>query len=174
MKKLLFSCSLFFFTVCYGNEAIEYLNSIKTLRGYFVQYNPDRTESSGTLWLSVPGKLRIDYDDPPIALIINKGLLTYYDRKLDETSHTFIDKGDPILAVLAKPGAISTSEVTSEKDYILITRSDGDKKFTMKLTRNPVRLVSFAVDDYNSGVTELKFRDLSYNKNIDKKVFTEF
>jgi outer membrane lipoprotein-sorting protein len=161
-----------FLCVAEDNKVVQYLASIRTLNGNFIQYNPDRTESSGSLWISVPGKLRLEYDRPPIALVINKNLLTYHDKKLDETSHIFIDKDDPIFSLLKNPGSISESEITYNKDYIYISRSNNEKKSTIKLTKEPISIISLSVDNYNSGITQLKFHNLSYNKPINKKIFT--
>ena len=70
-------------------SAIEYyLNNIKNISAKFNQITSSGAISSGKFYLSRPGKMRVEYDDqPPIVIIVNKAVLTYYDKELDEESN---------------------------------------------------------------------------------------
>src|SRR5580658_3367913 len=62
-----------------------YLNGIKTVTGKFEQTNPDGSVSTGTVWLSRPGKMRFDYDPPTKLLIVCDGnFIEVNDKSLDD------------------------------------------------------------------------------------------
>lgn len=51
----------------------DYLNSIRTAEGRFVQVSPDGRSLSGTLYLRKPGRLRFEYDTPNPTLVVSDG-----------------------------------------------------------------------------------------------------
>ncbi len=64
-----------------------YLNRIRTLKARFLQVSSTGDLSEGTLFISRPGKLRIEYDPPvPILIVADRGVLTYFDKELKQVS----------------------------------------------------------------------------------------
>jgi outer membrane lipoprotein-sorting protein len=51
----------------------DYLNSIRTAQGRFVQISADGRSLSGTLYLRKPGRLRFEYDTPNPTLVVSDG-----------------------------------------------------------------------------------------------------
>ena len=61
----------------------NYLSSLSTLVGNFVQVGPDGSRSKGDFYIQKPGKVRFEYDAPsPIAMIADGSSLAVRDRKL--------------------------------------------------------------------------------------------
>ncbi len=61
----------------------NYLSSIRTLTGNFVQVGPDGSKSEGDFYLQKPGRVRFDYNPPnPIELIADGSSVVVRDRKL--------------------------------------------------------------------------------------------
>jgi outer membrane lipoprotein-sorting protein len=61
----------------------NYLSSLNTLVGNFVQVGPDGTKTRGDFYIQKPGKVRFEYDPPtPIAMISDGSSLAVRDRKL--------------------------------------------------------------------------------------------
>jgi outer membrane lipoprotein-sorting protein len=61
----------------------NYLSSLQTLVGNFVQVGPDGSKTKGDFYIQKPGKVRFEYDDPsPIALIADGSSMAVRDRKL--------------------------------------------------------------------------------------------
>ena len=61
----------------------NYLSSINTLAGNFVQVGPDGTRLTGDFYIQKPGKARFEYDQPsPIDMISDGTTLAVRDRKL--------------------------------------------------------------------------------------------
>ena len=69
-----------------------YLNRIRTLKARFLQVASTGDLSEGTLFISRPGKLRIEYDPPmPILIVAAGGVLTYIDKELEQVSEIDIE-----------------------------------------------------------------------------------
>ena len=70
------------------NRVEKYLNELLTLKSRFLQATSTGEFSEGTLYLSRPGKIRIEYDPPTELLIVADGTwLIYNDIKLDQITH---------------------------------------------------------------------------------------
>jgi outer membrane lipoprotein-sorting protein len=84
------------------SRAETYLNSVTTLSARFLQVAANGDTAEGTLSLSRPGHLRLDYDPPsPILIIANDDWLIYRDKQLDQTS--YLDIGSSPAGLLIKP-----------------------------------------------------------------------
>lgn len=61
----------------------NYLSSMQTLTGNFVQIGPDGSRSKGEFYIHKPGRVRFEYDDPsPIQLIADGQTVVVRDRNL--------------------------------------------------------------------------------------------
>src|SRR5579863_1286903 len=71
----------------------DYMNNIHTLQSRFEQISNDGGVATGTIYLSRPGKMRVEYDPPvPILLVATDNRIWYYDKKLEQVS--FFDLKD--------------------------------------------------------------------------------
>ena len=61
----------------------NYLSSMQVMSGKFVQVGPDGGRTQGQFYISKPGKVRFEYDDPsPIELIADGQSVVVRDRRL--------------------------------------------------------------------------------------------
>ncbi len=61
----------------------NYLSAMQNLTGKFVQVGPDGRRTQGNFYISKPGKVRFEYDDPsPIELVANGQDVAIRDRRL--------------------------------------------------------------------------------------------
>jgi outer membrane lipoprotein-sorting protein len=61
----------------------NYLSSLQTLVGNFVQVGPDGSKTKGDFYIQKPGKVRFEYDAPsPIEIIADGSSVAVRDRKL--------------------------------------------------------------------------------------------
>ena len=61
----------------------NYLSGVQTLTGNFVQVGPDGSRTQGDFYISKPGRVRFEYDDPsPIELIADGSSVVVRDRRL--------------------------------------------------------------------------------------------
>jgi Outer membrane lipoprotein carrier protein LolA len=61
----------------------SYLSGVQTLTGNFIQVGPDGSRTQGDFYISKPGRVRFEYDDPsPIELIADGSSVVVRDRRL--------------------------------------------------------------------------------------------
>ena len=61
----------------------NYLSGMQQLQGKFAQVGPDGSRTQGTFYISKPGRVRFEYDDPsPIELIADGQSVVVRDRRL--------------------------------------------------------------------------------------------
>lgn len=70
----------------------SYLNGIKSIQSDFVQISSTGDTAKGTMLLSRPKSLRIEYAPPtPILIVANGDYLSYIDTELDQVNHIPVD-----------------------------------------------------------------------------------
>ena len=73
-------------------KAQQYLNKMTTLKANFIQATSRGSFARGKLWVSVPGRMRFDYDPPVDILIVSDGrTVLFKDEALDQLSYTSFD-----------------------------------------------------------------------------------
>ena len=89
----------------------RYLNNITTISAKFVQVSSSGDQYEGSLKLSRPGNLRIDYKPPyPVIITANSSYLSFYDTKLGQESNISIDD-TPVGILLAKDFSFSNNSL---------------------------------------------------------------
>ena len=69
-------------------EVKKYLNDLKTLSADFIQISNDGAIRRGKIHITLPGKLRISYENPSDLLITSMGFwLVVQNRKLKQTNN---------------------------------------------------------------------------------------
>src|SRR5581483_4358786 len=62
----------------------NYLSSLQSVIGNFVQVGPDGTKSKGRFFIQKPGKVRFEYEPPnPIEVVADGSMVVVRDRNLD-------------------------------------------------------------------------------------------
>jgi len=133
----------------------DYLNQLKTLSGEFTQTNSNGQRVTGTIQLSRPGKMRLDYHPPSSLLVVADGRwLVTYDKEADEVNYVSLDNtpaafilrpyiqfsGDvAITSIIPKGGA---TEIT------LIRKEEPDTGYiSLVFSNNPIALKEWSVVD---------------------------
>jgi len=164
------------------DRAESYLNAITILRARFLQVAPDGSTAEGTLSLSRPGRLRLDYDPPtPMIILANGDWLVYHDSQLDHTSYVDIDStpaallvkkdlhldkdGASVTGVVHKPGLVEISAV-KEKD-------PRQGKITLIFTEAPYQLKQWLVTDAQGQVTTVSLYDPKTDVKFDPNIFRD-
>ncbi len=104
----------------------EYLKGVRTLKARFLQVSSNGEYAEGDLFLSRPGKMRIDYDPPlPILIVADGRWLIYYDSELEQVSYVPLG---------STPASILTSENLSFTSGDLIVTDFDNSAGTMRIT----------------------------------------
>jgi len=110
----------------------DYLNNIRTLQSRFEQISNDGGIATGTLYLSRPGKMRVEYDPPvPILLVATDNRIWYYDKKLEQIS--FFDLKDTPAWFLLQDNVSFGGDITVSN----LERDPGALRVTVHEAKNP-------------------------------------
>jgi outer membrane lipoprotein-sorting protein len=145
-----------------------YLNGIKTVRGKFEQTNPDGSVSSGTIWLSRPGKMRFEYDAPTKILIVCDGnFIEVNDQSLNDIQ--FVPVKDTPAWLILRDGITLSGDVTVTRFErgpkifrVTVAQSNdqSDSTLTMVFSDEPLVLQQWSVIDPQGRATVVALTDL--------------
>ncbi|MCZ6448680.1 MAG: outer membrane lipoprotein carrier protein LolA [Alphaproteobacteria bacterium] len=157
----------------------RYLNSITTLRARFLQISPTGDVARGTVLISRPGKMRIDYDPPVPVLIVTEGSwLMLYDKELEASSYTSLN--DSLAGFLVRPriqlgGDVMVRDLDRGKGVIRVTmvRRDAPESgaLTLVFGEKPLSLRQWTIVDGRGGETRVALENPQFNGKIDAKEF---
>ncbi len=149
-------------------QADAYLDQVATLKAHFLQVAQDGSTAEGTLYLSRPGRMRLDYDPPtPILVVASGGTLVYYDAKLGQVS--YVDLDSTLAGVLVQPqvhldqGALKVESVVRQPGVVYITVDKRDDprsgRITLVFSESPLQLRQWKVVDAQGQTTTVSLYD---------------
>lgn len=156
-----------------------YLDTLRTLKGRFLQIAPDGGTSEGNAWLERPGRLRFDYDPPaPFLLVAGHGVVMFQDRKLQQVS-SFPTSQTPLGMLLAEKvrfaGEVTVTGVERQPGLIQITfiktGSPGDGSLTLVFADQPLQLRQWVVVDAQRKETRVSLFNVQLGERFDQKLF---
>ncbi len=156
-----------------------YLNAIGTLEGDFVQIDPDGILSEGRFYMSRPGRIRFEYNEPNPALVISDGVwVSVVDKRYDkvdryplsETPLNLILKKD---IDLAREGAVEGVEVSDGQMRVRAHDPEYPERgsITMIFGANPLELRQWIIDDAQGGATTVALSEVRSNVTIPAAKF---
>jgi outer membrane lipoprotein-sorting protein len=157
-----------------------YLSGMQVLSGKFVQVGPDGRRTQGDFFISKPGKVRFEYDDPsPIELIADGTSVVVRDRRLatqdvyplSQTPLRFLlaDKVDltkdtRLLAVYADDVFITV--VVEERNGIV-----GTSRLMIMFNASDMQLKQWTVTDPQGYDTTVAVYNLDTSRRPDPSMF---
>ncbi len=158
----------------------NYLSGVQTLEGKFVQVGPDGGRSQGDFYISKPGRVRFEYDDPsPIELIADGQSVVVRDRKLATqdvyplsqtplrfllADHVDLMKDSSLIAVYADDVFITA--VLEEKNGIV-----GTSRLMIMFSAKDMQLKQWTVTDPQGYDTTVAVYNLDSSKTPDPGMF---
>ncbi|MDH5189516.1 MAG: outer membrane lipoprotein carrier protein LolA, partial [Rhodospirillaceae bacterium] len=161
-------------------KAQKSLNSITTLEAKFIQATSRGSFARGKLWLSVPGRMRFDYDPPVEVLIVSDGsTVLFKDEELDQLSYTTFDS-TPASMLLG--GAVdffgskimlTDFENTDTTINITVVREDdpAEGSLTMVFETKSMMLKKWMVIDAQGIATTVSLLDANFGARINPEFF---
>ena len=157
----------------------DYLNGLKTLKARFLQVDSNGGTAEGTLYISRPGKLRVDYDPPnPNLLIANNGLLIHYDRALKAPAYLPLNSTPAGLLVrdhLSLSGDVTVLGVkrAAEALRVTVTQTSDPRagQVTFVFGEKPFVLNSWQVTDAQGAETRVSLYDAQSGISLDPSLF---
>ncbi len=157
----------------------EYLLNLNSLEADFFQVSSDGDIKEGKIFLSLPGKLRISYNNPDNLLITSNGFwLTVQDKKLKQTSNFPLNQ-TPLNLFLNKELNFNEDKfkIKFEKSsgIIALTFSDDQKLntsiFKLIFTTTPLKLKKWVIIDEFDNETSVLLQNLVIGKKYSHVLF---
>ncbi len=157
----------------------DYLNGLKTLKARFLQIDNAGGTAEGTLYISRPGKLRVDYDPPnPNLLVANHSLLIHYDRQLKAPAYLPLNSTPAGLLVrdhLSLSGDVTVTGVEHGPAVLRLTVTQTADpragKVTFVFGERPFILESWQVTDAQGAVTRVTLYNAETGVALDPDLF---
>lgn len=133
----------------------DYLNSLHTLEAHIVQHTSQGGVAEGTLYLSRPGRLRVEYDPPVPVLIVSDGeWVHYYDAELQQVNRIHLSETPAAVLVQEKfdlGGTLEILDFRRGKSTLRITLAVRDEpeagQLTLVFSDKPLALKQWQVVD---------------------------
>ena len=158
----------------------NYLSTMQILSGKFVQVGPDGRRTQGDFYISKPGKVRFEYDDPsPIELIADGQSVVVRDRRLATqdvyplsqtplrfllADHVDLTKDTSLVAVYADDVFITV--VVEEKNGVV-----GTSRLMIMFNAKNMQLKQWTVTDPQGYDTTVEVYNLDTSKRPDPGMF---
>lgn len=158
----------------------KYLSGVQTLTGNFIQVGPDGSRTQGEFYISKPGKVRFEYDDPsPIELIADGSSVVVRDRRLATqdvyplsqtplrfllADHVDLTKDTHLIAVYADD--VFATVVVEEKNGIV-----GTSRLMIMFGAKDMQLKQWTVTDPQGYDTTVAVYNLDTSKRPDPSLF---
>ena len=161
-------------------EISTYLNSLKTARGAFTQINDDGSISSGTLFISRPGKMRFEYDPPEQALVLaSANAVVIIDKKSNHPPETYPLNRTPLSLILARQVNLGQARMVTGHDFdgtaTIVTAQDPKNAeygtIQLSFTDNPVQLRQWVINDANGGQTTVVLGEFETGVQLQNRLF---
>jgi outer membrane lipoprotein-sorting protein len=158
----------------------NYLSSLQTLVGNFVQVGPDGTKTKGDFYIQKPGKVRFEYDPPtPIAIIADGSSLAVRDRNL-ATQDIYPLSQTPLRFLLSDRidllNDTNVVNVTSDDRFVTITIEEkraliGTTRLMLMVGAKDGQLKQWTVTDPQGYDTTIAIYNLDSTKKVDPSLF---
>jgi len=161
------------------NRISGYFNSFRTLKGEFTQVSPKGNMSTGTMYISKPGKMRFDYAAPNPFLLVSDGKwVTLKDRAKE--------RGDqvPLSATPLRIVVAPEVDLLRDTNVLGFEQADGisqivleDKKgtvsgrITLVFDEGRNELQQWVIMDGKGRRTTVTLSNLEADVKIDPKLF---
>lgn len=161
-----------------AQTVLDYLNSLTTLSGTFVQTAPSGAVATGKFYLRRPGQVRFDYDAPsPITIVATQGMVYVQNSDL-ETTDSYPLKKTPLRFLLAgemKLADATLRSVARGADRIAVTFAAADSEIegeiTLILSAPALSIEAWTVKDAQEGVTVVALQDVRSGDALENRLF---
>ena len=157
-----------------------YLNRITTFKGRFLQASSSGEYSEGSLYVSRPGKIRIEYDSPSPDLIVADGSsMIYYDKELDQLSYITLGSSPATILIEDKisltEGAITVTGIEKGRGTLRLTVEKTDDpaegNLTLIFNDRPLSLKKWVVVDAQGVETTVSLLGVRFGVPLDDALF---
>ncbi len=155
----------------------SYVQDLKNVSGDFVQDSSNGDNQNGKFFISIPGKMKIEYKNGVLILADGRDFI-YYDAGNDQV--TVLDlKSSPagVLLSATKLDSIGAEIVKVEKNgdtirlYVNVKNASMNAGIVFNVAENPFRLLGWTVKDMQGVVTNFSMQNVREVSDFDDRMF---
>ncbi|MGV6821213.1 MAG: outer-membrane lipoprotein carrier protein LolA [Parvularcula sp.] len=159
-------------------RAAEAVEGIDTMTARFNQVSPSGHETTGTLSLDRPGRLRFDYDQPSDQLVVATGGVVYVHDAALETTDSYPVSKTPLRFLLSR--RIDTEQADLREVYrseegaaILLAATDEDVSGELALVFSApdFQLKEWVVIEPNGASTRVTLSEIKMGERLPGRLF---
>ena len=160
------------------SRAAKAIEEIDTMTARFEQVSPSGHETTGTLSLDRPGRLRFDYDQPSDQLVVATGGVVYVHDAALETTDSYPVSKTPLRFLLSR--RIDTDKADLREVYrsedgaaILLAATDEDVtgELALVFSAPDLQLKEWVVIEPNGASTRVTLSDVKLGKRLPGRLF---
>ena len=175
------------FQTCYAFEnnksatsKIEnFFKNLVTLEANFIQVSPSGNVSNGRIYLDLPGKLRIDYENPKNLLITCKGFWIVIQDRDAKTTNNIPVKSTPFAILLENKSFLNNQNIKTEYNVeagiislkLKSQNKDNQESLVLEFSENPFSLKKWIIQDSLGENTTVLIQNAKYNNNLSHVLF---
>ena len=158
----------------------NYLSSLQTVSGNFVQVGPDGSKTKGEFYIQKPGKVRFEYEPPsPVAIVADGSMLAVRDRRLD-TQDIYPLSQTPLRYLLSDRIDLlrdtNVVSVTADDLFISVTIEEkqmliGTSRLMLMVGAKDGQLKQWTVTDPQGYDTTVAVYNLDTSRKVDPGMF---
>jgi outer membrane lipoprotein-sorting protein len=140
----------------------NFFKNLKTLEANFIQVSPSGKTSEGKIFLDLPGKLRIDYNQPNNILITTKGFwIVIQNRELKNKIN--VNNKDLILELKKKLGIIELK--------VKLSKNKQAGELILEFSEKPFILKKWIIGNVVGDETTVLIQNAKYNQKLPFTIF---
>jgi outer membrane lipoprotein-sorting protein len=147
-----------------------YLNSIHSMRGSFLQIDPNGTSEQGNFYIVKPGKMRFEYQPPNPTLVVSDGKTVAVFNKQLNTVDTYPLYATPLNLLLSENVKLQNNQsvmgVTRQTGALIVYAKSGSTKegsggnIIITFADSPLELRQWTIEDAQGLSTTVSLRDV--------------
>ena len=157
----------------------KFFNNLTTLDANFIQVSPSGNVSNGKIYLDLPGKLRIDYENPKNLLITCQGFWIVIQDRDAKTTNQIPVKSSPFGVLLENKSLLNNENIKTEFSIkagivsLKINGQNNDKQgsLVLEFSENPFSLKKWIIQDSLGENTTVMFQNAKYNNELSHLLF---
>ena len=157
----------------------NFFKTLKTLEADFIQVSPSGKTSEGKIFLDLPGKLRIDYNQPNNILITSKGFwIVIQNRKLKSTNNIPLNQ-TPFSILLENKINFNNKDLIVDLEKILeiivlkikLAENKQAGELLLEFSEKPFLLKKWIIRDLVGDETTVLIQNAKYNQKLPFTIF---
>ena len=160
-------------------QIAKFFKNLTTLEANFIQVSPSGNVSNGKIYLDLPGKLRLDYENPNSLLITCKGFWIVIQDREAKTTNNIPVKNSPFAALLGNKSFLSNPNIKTDYSTeagiislkIKSKNNVNQESLVLEFSENPFSLKKWVIRDSLGEITTVLIQNAKYNNKLSHLLF---